>query len=459
MLSSLGNINNPLLRIITAASTSLAIVTMIAAVAIGLTNPKDKSANKIGVYASMLAFVAGAGVGLVVRDNSNSPSGITQSHSKSPGKDTDKDQNKNTWQDWRDFKIVKKESESKEITSFYFQPVDGGEIPDFQPGQFLTIKLDIPEQPRSVIRTYSLSDYDQSGNYYRLSIKREGSPKGLDVPPGVASNFMHDHIKEGSIIPCKPPKGKFYMDVNNSNPAVLISNGVGITPMISMAKACGRLNPQRHVWFIHGARNGEYHALREEINAVAEYYPNLHIHYRYSRPRPEDEGKYHSQGYADKQLLEDTIIPQIRETHNGSANAEYFLCGSPAFMNSLQEGLNELNVPEDNVFFESFGGGKTKGQSKPVNNNQGKVESAEVVFAQSNKTLTWTIDDGTLLEFAEANGLNPDYSCRQGVCMTCMCQLQEGQVEYIESPASDPDEGSVLICISKPKTSKVVLDL
>ena len=124
--------------------------------------------------------------------------------------------------------------------------------------------------------------------------------------------------------------------------------------MISMVKACAQENQERHVWFIHGARNGEYHACREEINAITESYPNLHIHYCYSRPRPEDEGKYHSQGYADKQLLEETIIPEIKATHNGSANAEYYLCGSPAFMDSLREGLEELNVSADNVFFESF---------------------------------------------------------------------------------------------------------
>ncbi|MDJ0572569.1 MAG: 2Fe-2S iron-sulfur cluster-binding protein [Pleurocapsa sp. MO_192.B19] len=457
MFSSLSKIHNPLLRSITAASTSLAIATLIAAVAIGLTNPKDKSANKIGVYASLLAFIAGAGIGLVVKDKSESS--VSQEKKKSPSNDTQKDTQNDTWQDWRNFKIVKKESESKEITSFYFQPVDGGELPDFKPGQFLTIKLEIPEQQRPVIRTYSLSDYPQSRDYYRLSIKREGSPKDLDVPPGVASNFMHDRISEGSIIPCKPPSGKFYIDVNSSVPAVLISNGVGITPMISMAKASSRLNLKRHIWFVHGARNGEYHACREEINAIAKSYPNLHIHYRYSRPGVQDAGKYHSQGYADKQLLEDIIIPEIRETHNGSTNAEYFLCGSPSFMDSLQQGLDELNVPEENVFFESFGGGKTKGKPKAGSDNQGTVDSAEVVFAKSDKTVTWTPEDGTLLEFAEANALNPDYSCRQGICMTCMCQLEEGEVEYIESPASEPDEGSVLICISKPKTAKVVLDL
>ena len=140
MLGSLGKIQNPLLRIITAASTSLAMVTLIAAVAIGLNNPKDKSANQVGVYASLLAFVAGAGIGLVVRDNSQSS--VTSTKSQSSSQDTAQD----TWKDWRNFKIVKKEPESKEITSFYFQPEDGGKFADFKPGQFLTIKLDIPEQ-------------------------------------------------------------------------------------------------------------------------------------------------------------------------------------------------------------------------------------------------------------------------------------------------------------------------
>lgn len=238
-----------------------------------------------------------------------------------------------------------------------------------------------------------------------------------------------------------------------------MSNGVGITPMIAMAKACARDNPQRHVWFIHGARNGEYHACREEMRAVRESYPNLHIHFCYSRPRPEDEGQYHSQGYADKQLLADAIIPQIEQAHNGVSEAEYFLCGSPSFMDGIRAGLKELDVPEERVFYESFGSGKTKGKSEAATTSQGEIESAEVVFASSNKTATWTPADGTLLEFAEANGLNPDYSCRQGVCHTCTCQIEGGEVEYLEDPDSPPDEGAVLICVSRPKTDRVVLDL
>ena len=361
-----------------------------------------------------------------------------------------------TWTNWRDFRIVRKEVESQEITSFYFQPVDGGSLPDFKPGQFFTIKLDIPEQQRPIIRTYSLSDYSNSQEYYRLSIKREGAPKGLDVPPGVASNFMHDRIDVGSIIPCKPPNGKFFIDVDRSTPAVLISNGVGITPMICMAKAIARKNPQRHVWFLHGARNSDYHACREEVNAIANSFANLHVHYSYSRPKPEDEDIYHNRGYVDKELLKQSILPQLDRV-DGSMDAEYYLCGSPKFMDSIRSGLAELGVSEDNVFFESFGGGKTKGKAEKTTQNG--VESAEIVFADSDRTLNWTKNDGTILEFAEANDIEPPYSCRQGVCMTCMCVLKEGEIEYLEPPAGEPDEGSILICISKPKSSKIVLDL
>ena len=448
MLKSLGRIQNPLIRSITAASAAFAIVTMLAAVAIGLNDSKDKTANKTGIYAALIALAAGAGGGLLVKAEPQASKRSTAS----------KTQTEAGWQDWRDFKIIKKEAESQEITSFYFQPVDGKSIPDFKPGQYLTIRLDIPDRDRPVIRTYSLSDYPESQAYYRLSIKREPSPKDLDVPPGVASNYMHDSIRVGSVIPCKPPKGKFYLEVDNNIPAVLISNGVGITPMISMAKACAQKNPERHVWFIHGARNGEYHACQQQMQEIKQSYPNLHLHYCYSRPNPEDAGKYNSQGYADKQLLADTIIPEIEQAHDGSPAAEYYLCGSPAFMDSLREGLSELDVAEDKVYFESFGGGKTKGKAEAAS-SEGGVESAEVTFASSNKTVTWTPADGTLLEFAEANGLSPDYSCRQGVCHTCTCGIQSGEVEYIEEPAGEPDEGKVLICVSRPKTGKITLDL
>lgn len=453
MLESLQQIKNPLTRSITGAAAVFSILTMVFALIIGISTPKEGKANyKLGVYGALVGAIAGASIG-----GATCYKPIQKKASKKST--TESIDNSQKWKDWRNFVVDRKVKESQEITSFYLKPQDKGELPDFKPGQFLTIKLDISEQPRPVIRTYSLSDYNNAEGYYRLSIKKEAAPKDLDVPPGVASNFMHDVIEDGSIIPAKPPNGKFFIDVPSSVPAVLISNGVGITPMIAMAKACAKSNPNRHLWFLHGARNGDYHAFRDAILALGQENPNLHIHYKYSRPRSDDEGFYHSQGYVDKELLKTQIIPEIQQIY-GASNAEYFLCGSPKFMDSLRDGLGELGVTEDKVFFESFSkGGKTKGNTQPVTTSTTEIDSAEIVFAASGKTLTWQKGNGTILEFAEENGINPPSSCRQGICLTCMSELQEGEVEYVEPPTNEPDEGSVLICICQPKTNKVVLDI
>jgi uncharacterized protein len=478
MLEELRRIENPIIRMAVAATTACSIVASGAAIAIGVTSPQSETVHRPALYAALAAAGVGAAVGLGSgRGNGSANNGANPAQVRMAELQTA------VWKDWRNFVVTRKVKESAEITSFYLKPEDGGELPQFQPGQFLTIKLTIPGQSKPVIRTYSLSDDAASGDYYRLSIKREPAPPGLAVPAGVASNFMHDAVQEGAIIPAKPPSGRFVLEVQKDLPVVLISNGVGITPMISMAKACSRLHPARPIWFLHGARDGSYHAFREEVLAVAQQNPNLQVHFCYSRPRPEDMGYYHSTGYIDIDLIKTLVAPALEQTY-GSTHADYFLCGSPAFMQSLRQGLQQWGVPDPQVFFESFGGGRPiagvsapsviGGQpigeqpiGEPVPSGQalatplnGKTDSdAEVVFTQSDQTLTWHPDDGTLLEFAEANDLDPAYSCRQGICLTCMCKLQAGDVEYVTPPIGTPDPGSVLICIAKPKTAKVVLEL
>jgi uncharacterized protein len=446
MFASLGRIQNPVARSLTAALTTLSVISLTAAISIGVTKSKDESAYRTAVYASLIGAGCGALFGFAAKSQGN-PRAATQA-----GQDDQLAQTTTniTWKDWRNFVVVRKVKESEEITSFYLRPEDQGELPTFQPGQFLTIKLEIPGQPKSVIRTYSLSNYTQPQEYYRLSIKREPMPPGLDVMPGIASNFMHDHVHEGSVIPAKPPSGKFILDVQKSIPAVLISNGVGITPMISMAKAVTRLHPQRPVWFLHGARDGRFHAFRDEVGAIAAQNPNLTIHYAYSRPRAADAGHHHSVGYIDTALIQSLVM----------AEAEYFLCGSPPFMESIRTGLKEAGVPESRVFFEMFTKANKAVSDRPLAEVNGdNIEATAIVFAQSHQTLTWQADSDSLLEFAEANGLNPPYSCRQGICGTCECKILEGEVEYTTSPTATVEDGSVLICISKPKTAKVVLDL
>ncbi|XGV99323.1 MAG: 2Fe-2S iron-sulfur cluster-binding protein [Leptolyngbya sp. BL-A-14] len=444
MFESLQRIKNPFARSVTAAVTTFSAVTLAASIAIGTAKAKDDAAYKTAFYA---AFI-GAGCAALFGFVSPGKRSLETTAQSSRDQQTIAAMEWNTWTDWRNFVVVRKVKESEEITSFYLEPEDKGAIPNFQPGQFLTIKLDIPGQARPVIRTYSLSDYAEPHTYYRLSIKREPMPAGLDVMPGIASNFMHNQIQEGSVILAKPPSGKFVLDVHQMSPVVLISNGVGITPMISMAKALTHANATRPIWFLHGARDGRFHAFRDEVNTIAEKNPGLKVHYAYSRPREEDAGHYHSVGYVDVGLIQSLMIQ----------DADYFLCGSPPFMDSIREGLKAAGVPENRVFFEMFTKA-AKATIEPPSSETTGVEGADVVFAQSNKTALWQVEAGSLLEFAEANELNPPYSCRQGICGTCQCKVLEGEVDYLEAPTAAIDEGSVLICISKPKTSRLVLDL
>jgi ferredoxin-NADP reductase len=443
MLDSIEKIKNPQLRGVAAAGLAFTVVTFISGIAISAVNPKAK-ANQVAAPSYFIGMACGALFGFVYTKKISELDSI-QDRSSTQTYDG------KARQDWRNFVVVRKVKESEEITSFYLKPEDKGNIPKFQAGQFISIKLDVPEQEQPVIRPYSISDYPEPCDYYRISTKRELAPKGLDAPPGVASNFMHDHIQTGAVIPIKPPSGQFILDIHKSLPVVLISNGIGITPLISIAKACSRLKPKRTIWFVHGARNGQTHAFRDEVLAIAQENPNLHVHFRYSHPRPEDKGHYDSVGHVDTELIK-TLVGQ---------DAQFYLCGSPPFLESLQKGLKEWGVPKNRVFHESF-----YERSKALSESQSfgeaatkEVDQSEIVFAKSGKTLTWHYDDGTILEFAEANGLHPPYSCRQGICGTCMCKIREGSVAYQISPTAEIDEDSVLICISKPATPKVVLDV
>ncbi|NER79156.1 MAG: 2Fe-2S iron-sulfur cluster binding domain-containing protein [Leptolyngbya sp. SIO1D8] len=457
MADILERIQNPLARSITSALMGASAATIVVGGLLGFA-PLEGRKHRLSTYATLLGAGAGALFGVTVKPTPakgrSTPQAVAELKTLS-----------SSWTGWRNFVVIRKVPESREITSFYLKPQDGQSIPGFVPGQFLTIQLDIPGQARPVIRTYSLSDYAEHPDYYRFSIKREGAPRGQDVPPGIASNFMHDHIQEGAIIPAKPPAGKFVLDVSSDRPAVLISNGVGITPMISMAKAAIAQNPKRLVWFLHGARDGSFHAFQEAALAIAPNIPNFHVHYRYSRPRPEDDGGYQDTGYVDIDLVKSLVAPALQQ-RSDSADAEYFLCGSPSFMDSLRSGLAAWGVSENDVHFESFSKPRPKATAEATATVAdgavaagGAVATAEVVFAQSGKTATWSAGDGTLLEFAEEQGLEPAFSCRAGICLTCMCRLEAGEVAYEEPPTGTPDEGSVLICVSKPGTSKVVLDL
>ncbi len=353
---------------------------------------------------------------------------------------------------FRTLVVDRKVPESDTITSFYLVPEDAKPLPSFIPGQFLPFRLDIPGQPAPLTRTYSLSDRPNP-EYYRLSIKREPPPGDRpDLPPGRSSNYFHDRVEAGTRLRARSPRGKFYLDPKGERPVALISAGVGLTPMISMLNAIVEAGSGRPVWFIHGARNGREHAMGAHVRAVAGENDNVRAHISYSRPLPEDvEGRDHDgKGRVDGDLLK-RLLPDN--------DLDFYLCGPTPFMKALYNGLLGWGVPEDRIHYEFFGPGSALTEGDGAEAAADCVECSaeiEVTFSRSGLTAKWNPSFASILDMAEGLGLSPDYSCRSGICHTCMCALEDGEVEYVEEPLDPPDPGSVLICCSKPKTDLVV---
>ena len=226
--------------------------------------------------------------------------------------------------------------------------------------------------------------------------------------------------------------------------------------MVSMMNTIVHNDPQRHVRFIHGARNGREHAMGAHIRKLAEDHDNIHVHIRYSQPDSDDvEGRdYDSPGHVDIALLKQ-VLPLDQYS--------YFICGPTPFMMSLYRGLRSLGVPETHIHYEFFGpAAARKDESEPVRQSRLSASDAEfaeekqITFARSGVTVGWDPACESILDLAERRGLNLDCDCRSGSCHTCMCELTEGEVEYLFEPPDDPEPGCLLICCSKPKTDLVI---
>ncbi len=235
------------------------------------------------------------------------------------------------WRGERAFVLKRKERESAVITSFYFEPADGGPVADFLPGQYTALILEIDGQ--TVRRNYSLSDRPGQ-THYRISVKRE--------PGGLVSNYLHDELQVGDTVRLTPPCGDFILN-SEQRPLVLLSGGVGITPTIAMLKPA--LESGRDVHFLHGAINSETHAFRALIDELRREHENLYVSYCYSEPLPQDSG--HPTGFFDRERLAG-LLPTNRDMD------VYFL-GPKPFMRLCYRALNELDVPGDRIRYEFFG--------------------------------------------------------------------------------------------------------
>lgn len=357
------------------------------------------------------------------------------------------------WSGFRKFVVKRRVPECGDICSFYLTPHDGRALPDFKPGQYLTFQLKIPGQPKPVTRCYSLSD-GINPDYYRVSIKRVPAPKEpAGVPPGLGSNFFHDHVKEGDILDVKAPSGHFCVEPAHDRPMVLIGGGIGVTPMLSIANTLLKRPTTREIWFLYGLRNGKEHIMAEHLRTLARENPNVRLHVCYSQPDPTDrEGEdYQHKGRVNTEFLK-KVLP--------SNNYDYFICGPGPMMEDVVNGLREWGVPDTSVFFEAFGPASVKRAAKttaPFVAAAAKDEpSFDVVFSKSGRTIKWDGAAESLLEFAEAQGITMDSGCRAGNCGSCMVALKSGSVEYLAGHGASADPGTCLACVCKPKGAVVV---
>jgi ferredoxin-NADP reductase/ferredoxin len=353
---------------------------------------------------------------------------------------------------FRRFKVVEKMRESSVITSFHLEPLDPDGWQSFAPGQFLVFRISKPDGSGTVLRNYSLSSPPSRHGSYRITVKREDAP-GPGLPAGLCSTFLHDKIDVGDTLEAQGPRGSFILDRSSARPVVLLSGGVGLTPMVAMLHDLAAGN-SRQVHFIHACDNGEVHALRDEVESLCATRPGLMAHFCYRRPTPEDEAAnhHHSSGLVSKELLQ-KLLPLD--------DYDVYLCGPPPFMSTIYETIRGLGVSRDRIAYEVFGPATVLGDEQPardavVASREEKTDGIEVEFRRSGVRSSWTGTSESLLAFAEGCGLSPAFSCRAGICSTCKCRLLSGNVTYFEEPLNELGFGEVLLCCARPISSVVV---
>jgi ferredoxin-NADP reductase/MOSC domain-containing protein YiiM/ferredoxin len=351
------------------------------------------------------------------------------------------------WTGFRPLRVGEIRRESTSITSFLLEPTAAeASSPMASAGQYLTVRLRANPDSPPLVRSYSLSDLpDERG--YRISVKREG----------VASTYLHEHVKVGDLLDVAAPRGTFVLR-SGTRPVVLISAGVGATPVLAMLHALARERSARPVWWLHGARNRHEHAFGAEANALLAALPDSHRLVAYSRPAAaETLGNDHDvAGRLDLAVLEGSGVPD---------DADYYLCGPDGFMRAIGAALTARGVPPERVATEAFGAvathasGIVKRDGRTPHAPDGPPGSGPTItFSRSTLAVPWDDQYPSLLDLAEACDVPVGFGCRTGVCHNCESGLLAGEVDYHTEPLEPPADDTILMCCSRPK-SELTLDL
>jgi ferredoxin-NADP reductase/MOSC domain-containing protein YiiM/ferredoxin len=353
-----------------------------------------------------------------------------------------------SWPGFRQLTVTAITRETESVISIRLEDPKGSPLPAARSGQWLTLRVEPAMQQGSVLRNYSLSG-PPGGGYYRITVKREHD--------GVASGYLHTRLAVGDQLDVAAPRGTFILDPTNA-PALLISAGIGATPVLAMLQALAAEHSDREIWWIHGARNQAEHPFASEAQALLASLPNARSHVYYSRPGPHDlKGRdFDSPGRLTASVLAELDPPR---------DAEAYLCGPAPFMDEISAALAAMGIDASRIHTEPFGPapaltpGIAATPARAPHPPAGQPgEGPTIQFARSGLAIPWSSDYGSLLELAEACDVPVRWSCRTGVCHTCETTLIAGELDYSPDPVEPPASGSALICCSQPH-GDTVLDL
>jgi ferredoxin-NADP reductase/MOSC domain-containing protein YiiM/ferredoxin len=346
------------------------------------------------------------------------------------------------WPGFKTLRVTAIEPESDTISSVELADPSGAPVPAALPGQFLTVRVRPDPDGAALVRSYSLSG-PPGAERYRISVKREEH--------GVVSTYVDTRLGVGSDVDVAAPRGTFLLAEGDA-PVLLVSGGVGATPVMAMLHALASQRSARPVWWLQAARNAAARPFATESAALLAQLPAGRSHVCLSQPAAGDQRD--SDGHLSAELLQGLDLPP---------DADAYVCGPTAFLTDVTAALAAAGVPR--VHTEVFGSqapltpGIAPVPANAPHQPPGPVgDGPEVSFARSDLVVPWADAYGSLLDLAEACDVPVRWSCRTGVCHNCESGLLSGEVGYDPEPVDPPAEGNVLICSSRP-AGPVVLDL
>ncbi|WP_433475621.1 MOSC domain-containing protein [Spirillospora sp. CA-142024] len=350
------------------------------------------------------------------------------------------------WTGFRAMQVTKVVPENATVSSLYLGAADGRPLPAARAGQYLTLRIAGAGAPAPV-RSYSLSCAPDAGTY-RISVKHE--------PHGVASSYLTSMVRPGTVLDVAAPRGQFVLDAG-AGPVLLVSAGIGLTPVLSMLHELAAHSRDREVWWIHGARRPQEHPLAVEAHTLLASLPHGHEHIFYSAAT---DGERRAAGGGAGRLTKDKLVAL-----SIPATATAYVCGPASFMADMTDALTTAGIDPSRIRTELFGAlpainpGLAGQSGRAPHQPPGPPGTGpQVTFARSGITARFTTSGRSLLELADDCDVPSRWSCRTGVCQTCITPLLSGEVSYSPEPLEPPAEGQVLICCSRPGTD-IVLDM